>query len=255
MITFLSPAKSLDFDTKQQIGSGSLPHFLEQAEIVNDSLKKKSAKKLMALQSISAKLAELNVTRNQEWNTAHSEANAKQAALAFTGDVYQGLEANHWQAAEMEYAAQHLRILSGLYGILKPTDLIQPYRLEMGTSLKVQRRANLYAFWKKHLAEYLSGFPEDEVFLNLASQEYFKVVHVANPKNRVIDVEFLDFSNGKYKVISFFAKKARGLMANYVVQNKLDTPEALSTFDVEGYAFSKGDSEENKLVFTRKKNN
>jgi cytoplasmic iron level regulating protein YaaA (DUF328/UPF0246 family) len=255
MITFLSPAKSLDFETKQQIGSASIPEFLDRAEIVNATLKRKSAKKLMELQSISAKLAALNRARNLSWEIKHHPGNAKQAVLAFTGDVYQGLEAVRWQESEMEYAAQHLRILSGLYGILKPTDLIQPYRLEMGTSIRVGRRANLYAFWKPTLAEYLSTFGDDEVFLNLASQEYFKAIHVAKPKNRVVEVEFLDFSNGKYKVISFFAKKARGLLANYIVQNNLNEPEALSSFDVEGYAFSKGDSEENKLVFTRQKNN
>ncbi len=251
MIAFLSPAKSLDFESALRIGPATQPVYLEKAAMINEALRKKTAKKLMALQNISENLAGLNFSRNQQWTEGHSSENARQAALAFTGDVYQGLQAAEWSEEEMTFASEHLRILSGLYGVLKPTDLVQPYRLEMGTPLRVNRKTNLYAFWKTSLATYLKEIPEEEVLLNLASQEYFKAIHVAKPKNRVIDVEFLDYSKGTFKVISFFAKKARGLMARYIVQNKVNDPQLLPGFNLEGYAFYEPGSTVDKLIFHR----
>lgn len=205
------------------------------------------------MQGISAQLASLNYDRNQAWNIEHEEG-TRQAALCFKGDVYQGLKADEWAEDDMEYANQHVRILSGLYGILRPSDAILPYRLEMGTSLKVGRRDDLYMFWQDKIKAYFKeNIAPETLVVNLASNEYFKAVEKAKVKNKVLDIEFKDFSNGKFKIVSFFAKKARGLMADYIVKNRIDSAEKLKGFDSEGYYFDDKESSEDKYVFLRDK--
>ena len=206
----------------------------------------------MKLQAISKNLAELNHTRNKEWSR-DGHHGGRQAALAFKGDVYQGLEADNWNETDMEFANDHLRILSGLYGLLKPSDLILPYRLEMGTDLHVNRKKNLYEYWKTTIKSYFKNeIGEDELLLNLASNEYFNAVNTASVKNSVLEVVFKDYSKGTYKVISFFAKKARGLMANYMIQNRITSPKQLKDFDVEGYQFTSAESDDKIYTFKRK---
>lgn len=252
MIALISPAKTLEFESNLKIGSAQYPLFLEKAEQVMEALSKKTKNKLMKLQSISENLAELNYNRNQEWSR-DGHLGGKQAVLAFKGDVYQGLEADNWSEADMDFANQQLRILSGLYGFLKPSDLIMPYRLEMGTDLTVRRKKSLYDFWKTTLKQHFKeDIGEETLLLNLASNEYFKAVHTAEIKNTVIEVVFKDYSKGTYKIISFFAKKARGLMANYMVQNRITSPEQLKDFNVEGYQFSTSESSDNVFIFKRK---
>ncbi len=253
MILFLSPAKTLDFEKDVQIGEATKPVFLEESKKVNAKLKKVSRKKLMELQDISSQLASLNYDRNQQWNVEHDE-NVKQAVFSFKGDVYVGLQAENWNEKDMSFANEHVLILSGLYGILKPSDLIMPYRLEMGTSLKVGRREDLYHFWQDKIKAYFKeNISSEELIVNLASIEYFKAVEKAKVKNKVLNVEFKDFSNGKFKIISFFAKKARGLMADYIVKNRITTVEDLKKFDVEGYYFDAKESTDSNYVFLRDK--
>ncbi len=251
MIAFISPAKTLDFEKEISIGDSTKPYFLDEAEKVNNKLRKQSRKKLKELQSISSQLAALNYDRNQQWNVAHEEK-VKQAILAFKGDVYIGLEAETWSAANMKFANDHLRILSGLYGILRPTDMIQPYRLEMGTSLPVGRRKDLYHFWGDKIKAYFKeNISPDETVINLASVEYFKAVEKAGIKNPVLSVEFKDFSNGEFKVVSFFAKKARGMMANYIVKNEMADVDDLKGFNTSGYYFDAKESTDTNYVFLR----
>lgn len=252
MLTVISPAKTLDFEEKTQIGKASMPRFLQDAESVNRKLKKQSRAKLMELQSISRQLAELNYQRNQQWELDDHDG-GKQAALSFKGDVYQGMEAQNWNEEDMEYAAEHLIILSGLYGILRPTDKILPYRLEMGTSLAVGRRKDLYHYWQDKLPKIFKEEElQNELILNLASKEYFKALEVSGLKNPVLDVEFLDRAkNGDFKIISFHAKKARGMMANFVIRNRIEEPEQLKAFDTGGYYFDVNRSTDKKYVFLR----
>jgi cytoplasmic iron level regulating protein YaaA (DUF328/UPF0246 family) len=253
MIAIISPAKTLDFESNQVIGETSMPFFIESAERVNRKLRKLSRSKLGALQSISAQLASLNYQRNQDWNTDHTYG-TRQAALCFKGDVYLGMQAESWQEMDMNYAADHLYILSGLYGILRPTDLIKPYRLEMGTALPVGRRKDLYHFWSDRIKKFFKDtIDKDELIVNLASNEYFKAVKASGVKNPVLDIEFKDFSNGSYKILSFFAKKARGMMADYIVRNQIDNPEALKAFNSESYYFDAKSSTADKFVFLRDK--
>lgn len=253
MLTLISPAKSLDFETNHQLATSQLPRFLGDAEKVSRKLRQQSRKALMDLQGISRDLAELNFQRNQDWEVENHKKNGKQAALSFTGDVYQGMEAGQWSAEDMAYAADHLIILSGLYGILRPTDKILPYRLEMGTSLPVGRRKNLYHFWQDKIRQlFKSEGWEDQLILNLASKEYFKAVETAGIKNPVLDVDFLDRAkDGDFKIISFHAKKARGMMASFVIRNRIEDPEQLKAFDVEGYYFDANRSTDKKYVFLR----
>lgn len=251
MIVFLSPAKTLDFDTQIQIGELTKPYFLEEAAKVNNKLKKQSRKKLIELQSISQQLASLNYGRNQEWDLTH-EQGTRQAIFSFKGDVYQGLEAEKWSGEEMAFANDHLRVLSGLYGILKPSDVIMPYRLEMGTSLPVGRRKDLYHFWGDKIKSYFKkNIDSNELIINLASVEYFKAVEKAGVKNPVLSVDFKDFSKGDFKVISFFAKKARGMMADYIVRNQLSKADELMGFDAAGYYFDAKESDDSNYVFLR----
>jgi cytoplasmic iron level regulating protein YaaA (DUF328/UPF0246 family) len=249
----LSPAKSMNFEDKTNFKEFSNPLFLNQSEKVMAVLKKKSPKKLMELMGISDKLAELNWSRNQDWTTENTFENAKQAVFAFTGDVYVGLDVNTLSVNEIWKLQEMLRIISGLYGVLKPLDLIQPYRLEMGSKLKVGSKADLYQFWKKEVTTYLNNeLSENDDLINLASNEYFKVIDKKSLKVKsVITPEFKDYKNGELKMIGFFAKKARGLMVRYIVQNNCKTIEELKGFNYEGYAFDSTLSTNEKLVFTR----
>lgn len=248
----ISPAKSLDFDSPVTTTEFSQPIFLSEAQKLNEVLKSKSPKELSKLMSISDKLGELNWQRNQDWHLPFSSKNAKQAVYAFTGDVYIGLDVNTIPQNHLKNLQQQLRILSGQYGLLKPLDLMQPYRLEMGTKLKVGNAANLYEFWGNKITEALKAeMTENEVLVNLASNEYFKSVHTKELSNTVITPVFKDFKNGQLKMISFYAKKARGLMVRYIVDNAIEHVEDLKGFNYEGYSFDSNLSTKKELVFTR----
>jgi len=248
----ISPAKSLDFKTKVPIAQYTEGIFLNEAEKLNTVLKKKTPKKLSELMSISPKLGELNWQRNQDWHVPFTLENAKQAVYAFKGDVYVGLDAYTIPLEKMEQLQQKLRILSGQYGLLKPLDLIQPYRLEMGSKLKVGRKNNLYQFWGESITNALNEELSDtDVLINLASNEYFKVVKTKLLKAPIITPVFKDYKDGKLKIISFFAKKARGLMVRYIIDNNIDEVKNLKGFNYEGYAFDANLSTETELMFTR----
>ena len=248
----LSPAKSLDFETQLPIEQHTEAQFLKQSERINKLLKKKSAKSLSKLMSISDALGQLNYERNQSWELPFTTNNSRPAVYAFNGDVYRGLDAYTIPKEKIEKLQNTVRILSGLYGLLKPTDLIQPYRLEMGTKLPVGKNKNLYEFWKKDITKALNEeLEDDELFLNLASNEYFKAIDAKALKVPVITANFKDFKNGDYKVISFFAKEARGLMARYIIDTNAKTIDDLKGFNYEGYNFSKPMSTKNELVFIR----
>jgi cytoplasmic iron level regulating protein YaaA (DUF328/UPF0246 family) len=217
-------------------------------------MKKKSSKKLMNLMQISQNIAELNVERFNNWELPFNPENAKQALLAFKGDVYSGLSASTLSEDELNYAQTHLRIISGLYGLLRPLDLMQPYRLEMGLKLKSKKGKTLYQFWGDKITDglnYQLAEQHDPVLINLASNEYFKSVKMKNLDARLITPEFKDWKNGKYKMIQFFAKKARGLMARYAIDHKLQQPEDLQNFDYDGYTFNSELSQEDNWVFSR----
>lgn len=248
----ISPAKSLDFETAVPTTQFTEGIFLNEAEKLSKVLKKKSPKVLSKLMSISPKLGELNWQRNQEWQLPFSLENSRQAVYAFNGEVYNGLDAYTLPLEKLEQLQNKLRILSGQYGVLKPLDLMQPYRLEMGTKLKIGRKDNLYQFWDKKVTEALnSELENDEVFLNLASNEYFKVIKSKLLNANVITPVFKDYKGVELKVISFFAKKARGLMVRYIIDNNIETIEGLKGFNSEGYGFDANLSNENELVFTR----
>lgn len=248
----LSPAKSLDFDKKVTTNQFSEAVFLKESATINKVLKKKTPKTLSKLMGISDKLAELNWQRNQEWNLPFDLENARQAVFAFDGDVYHGLDVYSLPLEKIAGLQEKLRILSGLYGLLKPLDLIQPYRLEMGTSLSIGKNKNLYEFWKKSITNSLNKELEDnELFINLASNEYFHAVDVKSLKVPVITPEFKEFKDGQYKTISFFAKKARGMMVRYIIDANANTIEDLKGFDCEGYSFDEKLSNETKLTFVR----
>ncbi|GAA4269404.1 peroxide stress protein YaaA [Hyunsoonleella aestuarii] len=248
----ISPAKSLDFETPLPFTSYSEPQFLKQSERLNKLLKKKSARSLSKLMSISDALGQLNYERNQSWELPFTKDNARPAVYAFNGDVYRGLDAYTISEDKLDNLQNTVRILSGLYGVLKPTDLIQPYRLEMGTKMPVGVKKNLYEFWKKDVTKALNDeLEDDELFLNLASNEYFKVIDVKTLKVPVVTANFKDFKNGEYKMISFFAKAARGMMARYVVDTNAKTIDDLKGFNYDGYGFSEPMSTETELVFIR----
>lgn len=248
----ISPAKSLDFETALPFTRYSEPQFLKQSERLNKLLKKKSARSLSKLMSISGALGQLNYERNQSWELPFTKDNARPAVYAFNGDVYRGLDAYNIPEEKLDTLQNTVRILSGLYGVLKPTDLVQPYRLEMGTKMPVGVKKNLYEFWKKDITKALNEELEDgELFLNLASNEYFKAVDTKALKVPVITANFKDFKNGEYKMISFFAKAARGMMARYIVDTNAKTIDDLKGFNYGGYGFSEDMSKENDLVFIR----
>ncbi len=249
----ISPAKSLDFETQLPITSYTEYGFQKQSLAIDKVLKKKKPKELMDLMSISDKLADLNWNRNQTRNVSEITAeNGRQAIYAFNGDVYLGLDAYSLSEDKITILQDKLRILSGLYGLLKPLDLIQPYRLEMGTKLPIGKNKNLYEFWKPIIVKELnSELSKDELFVNLASNEYFDAVDVKKLKVPVITPEFKDYKDGKLKMISFFAKKARGMMVRYIIDTNAETIDDLKGFNYEGYAFDSNLSKGNKLVFTR----
>lgn len=248
----LSPAKSLDFDTKLPTTKATQPEFLEQSTKLNKVLKDKSPKSLSELMSISDKLADLNYQRNQEFAVPFTKDNARPAMYAFNGDVYKGLDAYTIPKDKIDLAQNTIRILSGLYGVLKPLDLMQPYRLEMGTKLKVGSKKDLYEFWKKDIVNFLNEeLEDDELFINLASNEYFKAIDKKALKVPVIDITFKEFKNGKLKIISFYAKEARGLMARYIIDTNAKSIDDLKKFNYDNYQFDGKLSEKNHLVFTR----
>ena len=248
----VSPAKSLNFESPLPIQNYTESLFLKDAETIQKTLKKKKPKQLMELMDISEKLADLNWERNQNWSLPFSPENARPAVFAFDGDVYTGLDAYTIPIDKFPILEDKLRILSGLYGVLKPLDLMQPYRLEMGTSLPIGTKKNLYEFWKKKVTTSLnSELQENELFINLASNEYFSAVDTKTLKVPVITPEFKDYKDGKLKMISFFAKKARGLMVRYIIDTNAETIEDLKQFNYDGYAFDANLSKGTTLVFTR----
>ncbi|WNM17804.1 peroxide stress protein YaaA [Flavobacterium capsici] len=248
----ISPAKSLNFDKELPTTQHTEPAFLKQAATIQKTLKKKKPKQLMALMDISEKLAELNWQRNQEWNVPFTTENARPAVYTFDGDVYVGLDVYSLPLDKLDVLQSKLRILSGLYGLLKPLDLMQAYRLEMGTTLPIGKNKNLYEFWKKTITKTLNEeLQKGELFINLASNEYFSAVDTKALKVPVITPEFKDYKDGKLKMISFFAKKARGMMVRYIIDTNAETLEDLKGFNYEGYAFDANLSKGNKLVFTR----
>lgn len=248
----ISPAKSLDFENPVSTTDFTQGIFLSEAEKLNAVLKKKSAKVLSKLMSISANLGQLNFERNQAWSLPFNSENSKQAIYAFKGDVYIGLDVETLPQEKLGQLQEKLRILSGQYGLLKPLDLMQAYRLEMGTKLKVGRKENLYQFWGNSVTNALNEeMKDDEIFVNLASNEYFKAVKPKQLKVPVITPVFKDYKNGNLKVISFFAKKARGMMVRYIVDHDIETVEGLKGFNTDGYALDSNLSTETELVFTR----
>lgn len=252
MKVLLSPAKSLDFEKEAPTQESSTALFLKQSEKINKVLRKKKPKDLSELMDISDKLAQLNWERNQQWQFPFPEGQGKQAVYAFNGDVYEGFDAYGLPLEKIEEMQNTVRILSGLYGVLKPLDLILPYRLEMGTSLPIGTHKNLYAFWKETVTKYLNTeLQPDEVLVNLASKEYADVVDFKKIKVTVVVPEFKDYKNGQLKIISFFAKKARGLMARYIVDTNAQTIEDLKRFNYGGYVWDESLSKGNQLVFTR----
>lgn len=259
MIVVLSPAKSLDFESSLKTDKHSQPHFVDQADKLVAILKKKSVRQLKSMMNISEDLAQLNVDRFQSWKLPLKPPAARPAIFAFTGDVYQGLEAKQFTEKQLDFAQVHLRILSGLYGLLRPLDLMLPYRLEMGTKLKVTpRKDNLYKFWDDALTEQINKDLEasnSKALINLASNEYFKALKPKLIDQPIITPEFKDYKNGEYKMIGFFAKKARGMMAAHIVSKKITDPENLKTFASEGYTYNDKLSKGNKWVFTRENQN
>jgi cytoplasmic iron level regulating protein YaaA (DUF328/UPF0246 family) len=248
----LSPAKSLDFESKLPTAKTTEGYFLAEAERINKLLKKKSARSLSKLMKISDSLGQLNYERNQDWQLPFNKENARQALYAFSGDVYRGLDAYTIDTKKLDKVQDTVRIISGLYGILKPLDLIQPYRLEMGTKMPVGKNKNLYEFWKKKVTQALNDeLEDDELFLNLASNEYFKAIDKKALKVPVITVTFKDFKNGEYKMIGFFAKVARGLMTRYIIDTDANTLDDVKGFNSEGYGYSEDLSSETELVFVR----
>ncbi|WP_413194385.1 peroxide stress protein YaaA [Pararobbsia alpina] len=257
MIIVLSPAKSLDYDSEPHTQRHSLPQFVDHSAELVETLRGLSPASIGSLMSISDPLANLNFQRYQDWTPHFSPANAKQAVLAFNGDVYEGLDARSLAEADLDFAQQHVRILSGLYGVLRPLDLMQPYRLEMGTRLGNARGRDLYAFWGDRITHALNGELGDRdglsrAVVNLASEEYFKSVRPKKLEAPVITPVFEDFKGGRYKIISFYAKRARGMMARYAVLNRIRHPNALKDFDTDGYAFAPNVSSEQTWVFRRR---
>ncbi len=258
MLTIISPAKSLDFESKVATKKHSNPQFLTEASELVGSLRKLSPAKISSLMSISDKLANENFQRFNEWKTPFNLDNSRQAIFAFRGDVYLGLKAEELNSSDLNYAQNHLRILSGLYGILRPLDLMQAYRLEMGSRFSVKNNRNLYEFWGEKITnsvntELNSQSKTTRFLVNLASNEYFSSIKGNEIDAEIITPQFKDWSKDKYRMISFFAKRARGLMAAYIVKNKVKTPAELTAFNTDGYSFCAEESTESELIFKRKK--
>jgi hypothetical protein len=253
MLMVISPAKTLDYESPLATETFTQPDFLDDACELIDPLKELEPHQVSNLMSISAKLGQLNAERFQSWHTPFSPKNARQAVLAFKGDVYTGLDAGSFSEQDFSFTQKHLRMLSGLYGILKPLDLMQPYRLEMGTKFENKRGKDLYAFWGDCLTQEINRLlkSDDEVLVNLASNEYFKSLKKKDLEGRLITPQFKDWKNGQYKMISFYAKKARGLMCRYAILNRITDANDLKGFDLDGYYFSEDQSDKNNWVFLR----
>ena len=254
MLTVISPAKKLDYSQSATSQEYSQPLLLEHSEQLLNELRLLSPEDICSLMSLSDKLGALNFERFQEWQTPFSPDNAKQAVLAFKGDVYQGLDADNMSVDELNFAQDNLRILSGLYGLLRPLDLMQPYRLEMGTQFANQRGTNLYQFWGSIITDELNKLlsaQSNSTLINLASNEYFKSVQPKNLNAEIITPVFMDQKNDKYKIISFYAKRARGLMSAFIIKNKITVAEQLKEFNIDGYSYNSAMSEGNKWVFCR----
>jgi hypothetical protein len=254
MLVVLSPAKTLDFETPAPFPTFSQPDLLAQSELLIKRCQNLSMQDIASLMKVSDKIAGLNVARFAQWQVPFSLDNAKQAVFAFQGDVYTGLQAATLSEEALNYAQKHLRILSGLYGLLRPLDLMQAYRLEMGVRLENERGRNLYQFWGSIITEALNQALQvqgDQLLINLASNEYFKAVKQKELQGEIITPVFKDHKNGKYKVVSFYAKKARGLMARYIIEQQLTSLEQIKAFALDGYYFVENESTETELVFYR----
>ena len=253
MLVVLSPAKKLN-ENHPVKENATIPQFVDEADKLIGNLKKYTPKKLASLMNLSDNLSGLNVERYQNWQKEHTIKNAKTAGLLFDGEVYSGLGAENLTNKQLDYAQDNLRILSGLYGLLRPLDLVHPYRLEMGTKLKVGRNNNLYEFWGDKIVDEINSLLEnqkEQTLVNLASNEYFKAINKKKLIGNVVTPVFKDFNNGKYKAVMVYAKKARGMMANYIITNKIEKAEDLKGFDTEGYCFNEDASTNNELVFLR----
>lgn len=254
MLIVISPAKSLDYESPIPAIRGTQPAFREASAELVELMRDYSPPQLSELMGISSKLADLNFGRFLNWQSKATAKNARPALLAFTGDVYQGIQAGSLSEEDLQYAQQHLRILSGLYGVLRPLDLMQPYRLEMGTRLQSPQGQNLYDFWGERVTEALNGQlkkSHSDTLLNLASNEYFASVQPKKLKAQVVSPVFKDYKNGKYKIISFFAKKARGTMTRWVIENRVESADDLPDFAADGYRYSAAESSYEKPVFLR----
>ena len=253
MKIIISPAKSLDFDSEFNSQNVSVPKFLEKTLAINSILKQKSPSDLMKLQSISEKLSDLNWKRNLEFSRNHNDDNSRPAIFAFNGDVYEGLDVKTLDVKKIDFLQNNLRIISGLYGVLKPLDLIQPYRLEMGTKISINGFSNLYEYWSNDITKFLSDeLLSSEFLLNLASNEYFSAIDKSKINSEIISPIFKDFKNGKLKIISFYAKKARGMMVRYVADHLIDSYDNLLSFNYGGYIFNENETTvRNQPVFTR----
>lgn len=254
MLALISPAKTLDYESALPTDQHTLPRLLEHSQQLIDVSRKLSASEIASLMSVSEKIAQLNVARFRDWQPEFNFSNARQAIFAFKGDVYTGLDAYDLSTQDLEFAQTHLRMLSGLYGLLRPLDLMMPYRLEMGIKLANARGHNLYEFWGDQITQLVNADlaqADSELLVNLASDEYYKSVKESKMKAEIIKPVFLDQKNGKYKVISFYAKKARGLMARYIIQNQLNRAEDLKSFNTDGYYFDAASSMKGELVFKR----
>jgi cytoplasmic iron level regulating protein YaaA (DUF328/UPF0246 family) len=255
MLIVISPAKTLDYDTPPKTKTFTIPDYLEDSQVLIDRARMYSALDIAEMMQVSMKIAELNFDRFGQWHTPFTPENAKQAVLAFKGDVYTGLDAETFSSKDFKFAQSHLRILSGLYGLLRPLDLMQPYRMEMGRKIDTERGKNLYEFWGSKITEGLNQQLKklkSPYLINLASNEYFKSVKPKALDGEIITPEFKDWKNGQYKMMGVYAKKARGQLSRFVIQNQLPSPEAMKDFAVDGYGFNEKMSSGNKWVFTRR---
>lgn len=254
MLIIISPAKTIDFEKAPIVSQNSSPEFVKEAKNLVGLLKKYDAEELMYLMNISDKLAHLNVARFNTWNPQINKEKDRQALCAFRGEVFNRLNVDNWTPADFAFAQNHLRILSGLYGVLRPLDYIKPYRLEMGTKLQTAKGENLYDFWGDKITQSIQkqlNQQGDQLLINLASNEYFKSINIKKLKAQIITPVFKDFKNGQYKIITVFAKKARGLMSRYIIQNQITQAEQIKLFDFDGYYYNDKLSKNNSWVFTR----
>jgi len=255
MLIVISPAKTLDYETPSKTKTFTMPGFLESSQELINTLKKMTKSDLMSLMNISEKIATLNYTRYRDWSLPLTESNAKQCIYAFKGEVYTGLDIEQFNASDIKYCQAHLRILSGLYGLLRPLDLMFPYRLEMGTRLNTQSGTNLYAYWDDTITLEINKIllkQKDKILLNLASNEYFKSVQIKKLKGELITPVFKEYKNGDYKMLGVYAKRARGLMSRYILQNRIEDVENIKSFDLDSYKFNKKLTKDNQWVFTRR---